>query len=180
MKYFFLFITGFLFFHSTIAQDNLSHDGPVIFDYGYTWDISDPGLIIDSNQVFNIVFDVYSIPDDASQVNPAINTLARFLNMHVRAGVKKENISLVAVFHNTAGINIMDNEYYQSKKGVDNPNIELIQKLEAEGVKFYLCGQTMNARKLDREHILTEVKVALSAMTAITKYVSEGYTLIKF
>ncbi len=68
----------------------------------------------------------------------------------------------------------------KNKYEVANPNRKLIQQLKSEGVDFYLCGQTMNARGLEETQILPEVKLALSAMTVIGVYVSKGYALIKF
>lgn len=162
------------------AQKSEKATGPVIDDYGAVWDIDNPDLEIGEEDEFHLVFDIYSQASTLTSVNPSINTLARFLNMHSRAGVSLDKIKLVAVVHNKAGNDMMKNRYYQQKYGVDNPNLALIDELSDAGVAFYICGQTMNSRGLLQEEMNENIKVSLSAMTAIVKFVNEGYTLIKF
>ncbi len=163
-----------------MGQENQKIKGPVILGYGDTWVIDSSELKLDPNLKYHLIFDLYKKPEDASKVNASINTLARFINMHVNAGVGIEKIKVVAVIHGTAGNDMMQDEFHYKKYGVNNPNAELIKKLSAAGVEFYLCGQTMHSRGLDRNLLLPEVKVALSAMTVIYAHTSKGYTLIKF
>ena len=180
MKISILSLLLFSLIASVQAQSSTKDTGPVIHDYGQVWDVPESELEIGDEDEFHLVFDIYSQSGALESVNPSINTLARFLNMHVRAGVSMENIKLVAVVHNKAGNDVMDNEFYQSKYGLDNPNLELIDQLSDVGVEFYICGQTIHSRGLESDHMNDNVKVSLSAMTAITKFVQEGYTLIKF
>ncbi len=161
------------------AQTADRKDGPIIDGYGSVWDIENPDFQIDPKDEFKLVFDIYLKPEDPRKLNLSINTIARFLNMHARAGVKSDQISLVAVVHGGAGNDVMNDSFYRQKYGVDNPNRILIEKLEEAGVKFYLCGQTMNSRGLERAQLLPEVGLALSAMTAITQMVNAGYALMK-
>ena len=162
------------------AQQEKKIDGPVIKGYGATWTIENTDLAIDSSEEFHMVFDIYQKDENPTAVNTSINTLARFLNMHINSGVSREKIKVVAVVHGKAANDIMSNQYYFNKYRVDNPNIELIEFLNDAGVSFYLCGQTMHSRKLTRSELLPEIKVALSAMTAIAYYVNRDYVLIKF
>lgn len=162
------------------AQADNRVEGPLITGYGNTWSIDSTDLEIDPSQNFHMIFDIARKPENPSQLNASINTIARFLNMHINAGVQADKIKVVAVIHGSAGNDIMQDQFHEHKFGVVNPNKDLISKLGDAGVEIFLCGQTMNSRGLDRKQHLPEVQVALSAMTVINKYVSEGYTLIKF
>lgn len=162
------------------GQADLKIEGPIIQGYGSTWDIEDSDLEIERDEVFNVVFDLHAQSNDPAILNSSLNTLARFLNMHVNAGVDTSRIKLVAVVHSKAANDIMNNTSFHKKYGYENPNAELIHLLAKHGVDFYLCGQTMNSRGLTKEQLLPEIKVALSAMTAISHFVNRDFVLIRF
>ena len=162
------------------GQSSLKIEGPIIQGYGSTWEINDSDLEIDEDEVFNLVFDIHAQSDNPARLNSSLNTLARFLNMHVNAGVDTSRINLVAVVHGKASFDMMNETSFSKKYGSGNPNAELIQLLSQHGVDFYLCGQSMNSVGMDRAQLLPEVKVALSAMTAITHFVNRDFVLIRF
>lgn len=162
------------------AQDNTRQTGPIIQDYGSVFSVENPDFITDTTKVYKVVFDIHNTPDDPTKVNPMLNTLARFLNMHAGAGVPLKNLKVVGVFHNKATHDILENEGYQAKYGVVNPNLPLLTALDEVGAALYICGQSIGARGVDRRQIHDKVGVALSAMTVILSFQSEGYQLIKF
>ncbi|MCB0632063.1 MAG: DsrE family protein [Saprospiraceae bacterium] len=181
----FRFIPLFLLFLSSLTQGAIAQNGkqikgPVIEDFGSTFEVNDPDFKVRTDQVYKVVFDIHDTPDDPSTVNPMIGTLARFLNMHVHAGVSLENLKVVGVIHNKAAKDAMNNEMYRNKFGVDNPNIPLMEALSEAGAEIYLCGQSMYGRGLDPERLAGPVQTALSAMTVFTTLQQEGYTLIWF
>jgi len=95
-------------------------------------------------------------------------------------GVPKEKIQVVVVIHGSAAFTVMNNESYKSKYGVDNPNLKLYQELQQAGVKMFVCGQSLIARKIDRLKMVPEVKVATSALTTLTTYQMKGYAVLRF
>jgi intracellular sulfur oxidation DsrE/DsrF family protein len=163
-----------------LGQVNESEDGPEIYGYGEVWEIEDMDESLLDHDNFQLVFDIFSSSEDPANVNISLNTIARFINMHAQAGISIEDMDIVAVIHGTASYDVMDNSFYTSKNNTENPNIELIEKLIDSGVQFYICGQSMNARKLDQSDLLSDINIALSAMTAIHHFVKEGSVLIKF
>ena len=163
---------------AVIAQDNAA--GPYIKDYGKVYQIPNPDLETNTQMTYKVVYDIYDKQRDPKRVNRQLNTAARFLNMHGQAGVSLENLKVACVVHNKAGFDMMDNESYKEKYGVDNPNLPLLEQLQAAGVEIILCGQTAYSRKIDRERLAKPVKIGLSAMTAILELSNEGYHLIKF
>jgi intracellular sulfur oxidation DsrE/DsrF family protein len=154
--------------------------GPVIEGYGEVFTVPNPEFKTDSDKVYKVVFDIYNTPEDPTLVNPQLNTLARFLNMHAQAGVPLENLKVAAVFHNKASHDVLNNKGYKERYGTDNPNEPLLKALGEAGADIYICGQSVYARGVDREQLAAPVQVALSAMTVILSLQAEGYTLIKF
>ena len=164
-----------------IASQNLMGQGkPAIEGFGQTFEVENPGFETNKEMVYKVVFDIHGKPDDPSKVNPYINTLARFINMHTKAGVPLENLKVVGVFHNKASVEVLDNAAYKEKFGVDNPNIPLIKALREAGADLYMCGQSMAARNVPKEKMVPEVETALSAMTVFLNLQAEGYQLIRF
>lgn len=162
------------------AQVTNRQTGPIIADYGPVFSVTDPDFVTDTSKVYKVVFDIHNTPDDPSTINPMLNTLARFLNMHAQAGVPLKNLKVVGVVHNKATHDILDHIGYQEKYQVENPNLPLLKALKAVGANIYICGQSVGARGVDRSQIHPTVDVALSAMTVILAYQSEGYQLIRF
>lgn len=162
------------------GQTNPGNDGPEIYGYGHVWEIEDMDESLLDHDEFQMVFDIYSSSEDQSKVNTSINTIARFINMHAQEGIDTDDMNIVAVIHGTAAYDVMDDSFYMTKFETENPNIELIEKLQDAGVDFYICGQSMNARNLDPSYLQPDIKIALSAMTAIHHFVKEEYVLIKF
>lgn len=173
-------ISFFCFALTAHGQPGQRVIGPVIQDYGPTFSVENPDFKTDPDKIYRVVFDIHDSPEDATTVNPMINTLARFLNMHVQAGVPLANLQVAGVIHNRASKDAMNNEAYREKFGVDNPNIPLMEALQAAGAEIYMCGQSISARKLDPKRLADPVQTALSAMTVFLSLQSEGYTLIRF
>ena len=105
---FFISISFYLFSQSRI-------NGPVIKDFGGTFAIENPDFQTDPEKVYKVVFDIHDSPENPAWLNPQLNTLARFINMHVHAGVPLENLKVACVFHNKATKDVMDNASYKGK-----------------------------------------------------------------
>ncbi|MEN0004585.1 MAG: DsrE family protein [Bacteroidota bacterium] len=177
MKYV-LLLSSLLFALSTFAQERST--GPIIESQGAVFAVPSPDFKTNPDQVYKVVFDIYNTPDDPTKVNPQLNTLARFLNMHAQAGVPLKNLKVAGVFHNKASFDVLTDAGYQEKHGVENPNTPLLKELKAAGAQLYICGQSVYSRGVDREQMAESVQVGLSAMTVILSLQAEGYTLIKF
>lgn len=160
----------------TVAQENQK----IIKDYGQTFNVENPDIKTDMDANHKIIFDVTQSSEDKNVVNKYIETAARFLNMHAKAGLKPEQLHVAMTLHGGAWQDVMTNEAYKEKFGVDNPNFELINQLTEAGVDIILCGQTAGARGLNKTNVNPNVKFALSAMTALLQYQNNGYRFLKF
>jgi len=124
-------------------------------------------------------FDVAN-SSESGQINRKFDSLARFINMHVAGGGQKENIQLALVVHGKAIFDLFDNESYQKKYSLDNPNKPLLQALMQNNVRVILCGQSAAANEVDISQLVKGTEVELSAMTAHALLQQEGYTVNPF
>lgn len=157
------------------AQAEPPRTGPVIESAGPTYAVPAPDFETPTDMTYRVAFEVAAAPPAPDALNPGLVTVARFLNMHARAGVPVERLRVAAVVHGPAGRALLDDGAYREVEGVDNPNVALVRELEAAGVRVILCGQTAAARGLPRDRLLPGVEVALSAMTALAVLQERGY-----
>ena len=162
-----------------IAQ-NTRVDGEIIKGYGDFFTVENPDIKTDTTATFKVIFDVSKGSENRNEVNKYIVTAARFLNMHAHEGMKPKQLKAAMTIHGRAWQDVLNNEAYKEKFGVDNPNFKLINELNAAGVDIIICGQTAKYREITHQNINPSVKFALSAMTALLQYQSNGYTFIKF
>jgi len=167
-----------LCFQSVFGQKKEA--GPVIKDFGKVWKVQNADYPTKTAQEFKVVFDVMNSPDNPSQRNASIETAARFLNMHAQSGVPIAQLHVALVVHNKASKDLITNEAYQNRFGIDNPNAEMIAQLLDADVDILFCGQSSMSRNFPKNELIPGVQLALSAMTALIQLQNEGYTFIKF
>ncbi len=167
---------------STAGAQALSqpNTGPVISTYGPVYRVADPDFKTPTDLTYRVVYDVSQAPEELSAPNRRLETVARFLNMHGRAGVTAEHMKLAVVLHGDAARAALHDAAYRSRFGMINPDRELVLALHEAGVKLLLCGQTAAHRGFSREQLAPEIDLALSAMTALVVLQSEGYALLAF
>ncbi len=161
------------------AEDRSFHQGSVFKNFGNIANI-DSDMQIPEQAKFHVTFDV-SKQSDIGKINRSFNSAARFVNMHVEAGVPQENIKVAIVVHGTASIDVTQNKRYGEKRAdALNANMSAIKELTANGVEIYLCGQSAVYHGIQKIDLLPNVKMALSAMTAHSLLQQQGYTLNPF
>lgn len=139
----------------------------------------------DPNVVYNVVFDFTAFAErddkkdevDSASMNWGLSDIGRILNLHAAAGVPKEKINFVAAVHGFATASFFTNAAYQEKYKMDNPNIKVIEELTKVGVKFLICGQSLNWMGYKKEMLVPQVKVTLTAQTTLSSYQLKGYAL---
>ena len=89
-------------------------------------------------------------------------------------------MDIVVVLHGAALKNALREKAFKKKFKTKHPNAELISALVEKDVKIYVCGQSMKSRGYEANDISEDVKISLSALTALVKYQSEGYQIINF
>lgn len=160
------------------ADDTLRPSGPVIDEFGPTFAIDNRDVALEEGFVYRAVFDASRYSGEPNGLNTTLVGVARFLNMHGRNGVATEKMQLAVVLHGEALKTALTDEPYRSRYDMANPNLELLSRLHAAGVRLYVCGQSMGFRDVAKQELLPETEVALSAMTMLTVLQSEGYALM--
>jgi len=164
-------------FGSLLAQTIYQH--PVIKNFGGIYAIDDATVVPDASQRYDIVIDLLS-GGDPNQLNSSLNNVARMINLHAIGGVHPDSIHVVLAIHGKATSVVLDDEGYESRYKVKNPNIKLINELKDAGVKLTVCGQSLIGRKIDPDEVNENIEIATSMLTTVTTYNSKGYTLLKF
>ena len=115
--------------------------------------------------------------DPTSEVNPALPTLARYVNTLAKWGVPAEKRHIIAIFHQRSPNFdiVLNNDAFRAKYGKDNPNIELIAALTKAGVEFRACGQAVVGREIDPADVNPEIQIDLWAMTSFMNLQMKGY-----
>jgi intracellular sulfur oxidation DsrE/DsrF family protein len=167
-------------FALSIDSFSQSRVNPVIHDFGGVFEIVNPDERPDPTQIYNVVIEVERESDRPDTLNWALNNVARLLNLHAVGGVPAKNMNIVLAIHGGATYTTMDNETYRKWYKKDNPNLKLFQQLKEAGVKIFVCGQSLIARRVDRNHLVPEVKTSVSMLTVMTTYQMRGYVTLKF
>lgn len=149
--------------------------GPVIRTAGAVFEVRDPDFATPVDRDYKLAFEMSQPAESPGELNVVLNSIARYLNMHAQAGVPAARVAAAVVVHGGAGWEVLGDEGYRARYGVDNPNLPLIQELLGAGVQVILCGQTAASRGIPRDGLVDGVQVALSAMTAFLVLQDEGY-----
>ena len=176
MKNSFLILMMFLS-TAILAQEKVN---PLIKDFGTVYAV--PFAVERPNPTlkYKILVDVNTPSEKPEIVNENLEAAAKIVNLHILGGVPEKNLQVVLVVHGAAAFNLMNNEAYRQKYALDNPNLPLLTSLHQAGVKIFVCGQTIIKRSIDQQKLAPEVTVALSAITTITNYSLNGFTVLKY
>ena len=151
----------------------LALTGPVFDAWGAVYDDVDPDYMPPVDE-YRALFDVWVGPEDATVANPRFETLARFMNMHARAGVDPEAMQLALVIHGSAGRAALNDEAYRARFGSANPDRPLLDALAARGVRVLICGQSAAYRGYAKDEMIAPVDVAVSAYSANLRPAGRG------
>ena len=152
--------------------------GPVIKDYGPVYYVPEEPLDLPPDFQLKAVFDISATPDEKAVLNHRLETVARYLNMHARAGVEQQQLSTVVVLHGRATRSVLNQEAFDERYGEPNPDAELVRQLAQVGVRFVVCGQSAAALGFRPDEFAPDVEIALSALTALVIFQSDGFALI--
>jgi len=167
-------------FSGIYGQKSEAKAGPVIEDFGKVHQIKNHQLNLQKDKEYKVIFDIYTDTNKEGALNPLINTVARFLNMHAQNGVQAKHMKVAFVMHGAAAKNALKNEVHQEIYQRDNPNLDLIKALKKADVDIFVCGQSLISRGFPVEGLSKDVKLSLSALTALVEYQENGYKIINF
>jgi intracellular sulfur oxidation DsrE/DsrF family protein len=142
--------------------------------------VSNVSMPIDAKMTYKLLFDFsYGKPEIYSQglVNPGLEEICRILNLHSAAGIQDNKLDIFIILHGPATMTFLNESAYRERFGKENANTALVKALQQKGVKFVVCGQTLQLRELDRSKLFPGIDVAFSARTTISTLSQKGYVL---
>jgi intracellular sulfur oxidation DsrE/DsrF family protein len=154
---------------------------PIVKGFGGIYEIPEATERPDPDGTYKIIIDLVSAAESPGTVNRMVDNIARMVNLHGIAGVSKENIKVKVAIHGGAVFSALNNDFYKKLYGIDNPNLPVFEALKESGVvEFYVCGQSLIARDMLTTDVWDGAEIALSMLTTLTKYVPQGYMLMRF
>lgn len=132
----------------------------------------------DKRATYKVVFSMTSESSKPGVINPALEHVARAVNLYAASGVPLTHLKFVAVAHGKATSIALDDEHYRKKFGMNNPNRAAIRELRAAGVDIAVCGQALAEQGYEAGWIARDVTLALSALTTITTLEHQGYAFV--
>ena len=127
---------------------------------------------------YKVVFAMTLAASKPGVVDPALDHVARAVNLYVAAGVPLSHLKFVAIAYGPATSLALDDAHYEAMFHVPNPNLDLIAKLRKAGVDVAVCGQAVAEHHFQYAWIAHGVTIALSALTTLTTLQHEGYALV--
>jgi intracellular sulfur oxidation DsrE/DsrF family protein len=152
--------------------------GPVIDDYGPVYYVPEQPVELPSDVNLKAIFDVAGAPEESEKLNYRLETVARYLNMHARAGVPSNRIETAVVLHGRATRSALRADVFEKRYGHAHPDAALIRELAAAGVRILVCGQSAAAYEFRPGELAAGVEMSLSAMTALVRLQQNGFALI--
>lgn len=126
-----------------------------------------------------VVVDIVSGKTTRTGVNSSLNTVARLINLYAYAGVAPGQMKVAVVIHGAATDLTLSKDAYMEKFNQKHPADDLMEKLAQIGVKLWVCGQSYAKKGFGTKQRNPNVSMALSAMTTLVQYQTEGYVLLK-
>ncbi|EKE77906.1 DsrE family protein [Gallaecimonas xiamenensis] len=160
----------------SIALASAATLGPVIKDFGPVFEVNNAAPI-PSDIKLKAVFDVTGAPDPGA-LSRKLESVARYLNMHARAGIKPEAMALAVVLHGSATRHALNDQAHLKRFEVEDGSATLLDALIHAGVKVYVCGQSYSAQGYGDNELRPDVQLALSAMTELTVLQQQGFSLL--
>lgn len=125
-----------------------------------------------------LVLDVTATAKEASEPPPGLVRAAVLKNLAAVAGLKPNELPVAIVLHGQVTELALTDGAYQDATESKHAHAALVDRLTAAGVEVYVCGQSLARKGLKPDHVRPGVKVAASAVSAVTNYQSRGYAYI--
>jgi intracellular sulfur oxidation DsrE/DsrF family protein len=128
---------------------------------------------------YKVIADVVRGDPDRTRALPALQRLARLVNLFAYAGVPAAHVHVAAVIEGEVASAILTNAAYRTRFNLDNPNLELLHELRKSGVELMVCAQTLAESRVPDGDISPDVAVSLSALTDFAAYEARGYSYLQ-
>ncbi len=132
----------------------------------------------DPRAVYKVVFNMTTASPKPDEVSPALQRVARTVNLYVNAGVPLKHLHFVAIASGAATAIALDDAAYSKIYHVPNPNLPVIVQLRKAGIDVSVCGQAVAEHDYAYDSIDKHVTLSLSALVTVTELQQKGYALM--
>lgn len=150
---------------------------PAIQGYGPVHPLPKAALQPSKYRTYKVVFNL-TRGADADKVNDGLAHVARAVNVFASAGVPLKQLKFVVVVHGPATALVLRDASYKTRYKTGNPNLDLIGKLTAAGVKLVVCGQALADNGISHDEVNPQVEITLSALSDLILLQDQGYKLM--
>lgn len=113
------------------------------------------------------------------RINPAIEKVARFVNIYSGAGKSPASVRITVILHGDATLAALDAAAYAKRFDTKtNPNLPLLNQLHKAGVELLVCGQSLAHKDATHDEVADQVEVAVSGLTVNVNRQQDGYAFI--
>ncbi len=176
--YLITFLLFFILFNLNAQEEHFVN--PVIREFGGIHALKHATVKPDPHQRYRIIVDLVSGQENPKELNRALNNVARMINLHAVGGVSPDSLDIVLATHGGATVALLNDDAYESRFACPNPNLPLIDALDAIGVIFTVCGQSLRHEEILPNQVYSKVGIATSMLTTVTMYQQKGYHLLRF
>ena len=169
-----IFISIIIISNYTNAQE---WETPIIKGYGEVKYFDQAASQLNKQLEYKLIFDIKG-NQVKNGVNKGLWTIARTLNLFELSGIPSKKIEIVASIHGEATFITLNSNAYQDKFGRDNPNSNIIQQLNDNGVKLYVCSQATSSRNINNGDLNINVIPALSGIAVLSNHLLQGFILM--
>ena len=153
---------------------------PVIGGYGKVHPRPDAAVQPDPAVDYRVFVRVTDDGKHPNQAMPALDRLARLVNLMGVSRVPPSHVHIVALLDGEASLAAAtDATYRRFTKVATNPNLPIIHALRQAGVELLVCSQALATEKLPDSAVVPDVTVTLSALTDFVVYGQKGYSYMQ-
>ena len=159
------------------ATDNIvKYSQPAISGYGKVAQL--PSAAQQPRDGSKIMVDVTK-GGDSGKLNPALENVARFVNIYRGAGKDPADAEITIVLHGDATLAVLNTDAYTKRfKTKSNPNFDCLRKLHEADVQILVCGQSLLGKNASPEDVVVFADVAVSALTSLVNLQADGFAYV--
>ncbi|HEY4583733.1 MAG TPA: DsrE family protein [Lysobacter sp.] len=149
--------------------------------FGTTFAAPEAAMQIDPALRYRTVFAATRAAGAPRDTLPALERVARFLNLLAASGKRIVPGDVVVVISGAATTAVLSDAAWRARHpdgGDSNPNLALVRALREAGAVVSVCSQALHGRNIAPVEVDASVRQDLSAMTTLATLQAQGYALI--
>ncbi|WP_187770730.1 DsrE family protein [Cognatilysobacter lacus] len=150
--------------------------------FGAPFEAADAGVQVDPSMRYRVAFPATHAASSPTEVLPALDRAARFLNLLGAAGRTIQPGDVVVVISGPATTSVLTDVAWRTRHpevaANGNPNLPLIRALRDAGAVVAVCSQALHGQKIDAADVDASVRRDLSAMTTLVALQAKGYAVV--